>query len=320
MIITDKFILAYGLRAGMEELQQDLNNLEKFYTARLSVGVESLDDPFGSLIVAGMVAKYPVHFKVGSGLEGIGNLIESLKKGIAGLKKLGRGKTKPVLDKQTQPILNEVNKTYASPKWAEDQTSAKGSVSISPIVKLVGGAKDYDELVNNVNAAVKFYKDAVADVEKKTEAYWNKVEPFLAKAKKAKGDGIDSVLTDLLKAVPETADKTLTTTSVVYEPKSGNENIFALSKENLTACGKLIAELFSEVYNIEEIAEDARINYGWSDRDFDGLEEGKLEKALWYRGFWEDLTTPVTEFAEDAAKQVLGIAKALEQVIVVSIK
>ncbi|AUG86616.1 hypothetical protein MORTIMER_191 [Erwinia phage vB_EamM_Mortimer] len=321
MLITDSFIKLHLLRAGMEELQADVKMLEQYRHGFVNAGMESMDNPTGLLIQSGMAAKYPQAFQLGSGIEGIGSLIESLKKGIAGLKKLARGKAKPVIEKQTMAVINEVKKTYADPKWAEAQTGAKGSVSIAPIVKLIGGAKDYDEIVAKINDLVKFNKDAVSASAKETKDYWAKVKPFIAKAKSATEETASAVKADLVKALPERPGKSINRTLPTYKLEGDNDKIFALSKENLTKAGLLILDLFDHGNQMEEVAEDLRINCGLSDiGDYDGIASEDLSDALYDRTHWEMLTFPVSDIAEEAAKNLLSVAKALEAVILASIK
>lgn len=320
MIITEAFINTYGLHAGLESMERDLVMLNKFHQGRLSVGAESLDDPTGSLVAHGMAAKYPMYFKVDAGLEGIGNLVDTLKKGIAGLRKLARGKAKAIITKQTAPIIAEVKKTYANSAWAEEQTSAKGSVSVAAVVKLIGGVKDFDEIVKKVGDLVKFYRTAVVDSEKETKDYWKKVEPFGKKAKNASKEDADNVISELAKAVPELPGKVINGKLPEYKLQDDNDRIFAISKENLPKAGALILSLFESANELEEIAETARINYGFGDFDFEDIPTKGLSDALYFRGFWEHLTWNVTEVAEDAAKKLLDVAKGVEQVILASIK
>jgi len=320
MIITEAFISTYGLHAGLESIERDLAMLEKFYQGRLSVGVESLDDPTGSLVAFGLASKYSNHFKIDSGLEGIGSLIDTLKKGIAGIKKLARGKAKPIITKQTAPILAEVKKTYANSAWAEAQTSAKGSVSVAAVVKLIGGVKDFDEIVKKVGDLVKFYHSAVVDSEKQTKDYWKKVEPFGKKAKNASEEDADSVTGELIKAAPELPSKAINGKLPEYKLQDDNDRIFAISKENLPKAGALILSLFDSASELEEIAETARINYGLGDFDFEDIATKGLADALYHRAFWEFLTWQVTEIAEAAAKILLDVAKGVEQAILASIK
>lgn len=73
------------IAAGIESLTADLSRLQAYKAGYISSGLESMDYPAGNLIESGLAAKYPDHFTIGSGIEGIDKLIARLTSGIEGL-------------------------------------------------------------------------------------------------------------------------------------------------------------------------------------------------------------------------------------------
>jgi len=84
-ILTTKSGQPIDIAAGIEELTADLNRLQAYKAGYVNSGLESMDYPAGNLIESGLAAKYPDHFKVGAGIEGIDGLIAKLSNGIEGL-------------------------------------------------------------------------------------------------------------------------------------------------------------------------------------------------------------------------------------------
>lgn len=321
-LITDDFIKSIRIREGVEAIRADLDLLEAFVTHVNGCGLESLDSPSGQLIESGLVARYPDYFVQGSGLEGIGSLIDSLKKGLAGFKKAGRGNLKPIITKATKSMLDEVKKTYASQSWIDARTEKTGMVKVSAITTFTGSS---DDLAGLLKGALDFFANQDGAVEKaasETATIWGKIDGALSKAKEAGDDEAkqDELLSKLESLVPEKPNKTITSEFPKMDVHDNGGKLPALSKTEVKQVGDLIVKLVNGIYEIANRAEESRLHCGFDDDDFEKAPDGKVKTFIEGFGHWEDLNNNVSELAEKAGVNLLKLAQAFEGYILASVK
>lgn len=322
--ITDEFIKSLAVRAGTEAIERDIELLERYRSNAIGCGLESLDNPTGQLIESGLAARYPEHYKVGSGLEGIGGLVDTLKKALGGLKKAGRGKVKPFIDKQTKTVAAQVKDTYVNQKWLDEHKENHGMIDHKPVTAFTGSVENgkLDELIAAGKDVLTLYTNAVKDSAKKTQEFWNKLKPFEAKARKAEkgSDEAKAVLEEMNKAFPEGPIAALPKDlpKITNEDNGGKGP--ALSKAEVKEAGEFILAIFAAADEIWSTAEQCRVSYGFGD----SLDEEVPDKALVSKlddlGYWDDLSNNVSDMAETASTYFLGMAKGFESLIVKSLK
>lgn len=320
-LITDQFIESFLVRSGVEALQNDAALIEQFLSHANGCGLESLDNITGKLIEQGLVARYPDHFKVGSGLEGLGELVGKIKQAVVNLTKMGRGKLPPVLIKQTKSAVEEVNKTYTNQTWLDDHKEKKGITSIAGITKYAGSADDLNGLIANAVKLIKLYKDGVDASAKETKAWWDKIKPFEAKGKKAAPGSPEAkaLLEEVTKLFPVYPEKVIARKIPVSAMEDNGGKLPLLSKTEVKQVGELIVDLLESSYDILDVAAECRINYGFTDEMNDYVKDPDLSHALYNAGDWEGLNTSVSEMAEETSKILFKLAQAFEQYITSSI-
>ncbi|QXO10158.1 hypothetical protein pEaSNUABM37_00197 [Erwinia phage pEa_SNUABM_37] len=322
-LITDSFIKSLFIRSGMESIQADIDLLEAFTTHVNGCGLESLDSPSGQLIEAGLVARYPDHFVAGSGLEGIGSLIDTLKKGLDGIKKMARGKAKPFMEKQSYGVAKEIKATYMSEAWYKNKDAIGKPVNVSGLAKLISSFTDYAGIGAAITADEKLIDDGF---EKSADA-------TAALAKRAVKDNKDLLKIKDLDDVEPAAAKLLAEwkplvaalSSELPEIKSGSATtIDGLTVEQALAVGKLMYQLIEWAFDLEGKAEDVRIYNGGLGQD-DVPEKlsdvsKSLEEVYWNCWYWESLTRANSNYADNAATWAFSVAQQLEQLIINSVK
>lgn len=326
-IITDTFIKTLCLHHGAESLKSDIDLIEQFINHTKGCGLESLDSPSGKLIETGLASRYPDYFKVGSGLEGLGALVDKLKQGLNGLKKMARGKAKPFIEKQVSTASKDIEKTYGNKAWLEERGSTGKDVKVAPLSKLIGDFKDFAGLLAAVESVKKTLGAAFDDHAKRTADYVKKANAEVSKVSKLRGKSEEelvaygkeqlAIFEPLREALKEKmpAIKEGTTTS-----------IGPITTDQAKQLGDLMVSLLSFGSGLEEKAEDLRMEGPGQDvfDDLD-LEDGSaaakvLGELHWGYWYWEMATYHNSEMADDISAYAFTIVQKLEAVIISALK
>lgn len=324
-LITDEWINGLLIRSGVEALQNDLDLIEQFVKHANGCGLESLDTPTGKLIETGLAARYPDHFKMGAGVEGLNGLIAVLKKGIEGIKNLTRGKGKAVITKTVDPVKNEIDKTYANNAWWGGKEVKVTPPTTSGLSTLIGDFSDFASLKTALTSAQKTMSDAYNASTKQTEAYGDVVDKVVNEIKKTKGKSQEE-MTAFANSKIEQLKKLLDAmSSELPEIKAGSStSIPTLSAEDGKALGQLMKDVISWGVDIEMDAEDNRCTYGAGQDTFKDNEEAEdndaMSKLQWNFLYWEAATDANSTLAEKIYKWSLKVAQAMEVVINSAVK
>lgn len=319
-IITDDVLTSAFFSSGIEGLSSDVQLLEQYIAHANGCGLESLDTASGKLIESGLAARYPEHFKLGSGIEGLKELVGKLKKGIEGLKKMARGKAKPFIQSIERETTAEINKTYANASWYKDKDATGKAVSVSGLASLIGDVGNYADIERQINEVFK-QLDAHSDkVLKEIRAYWGKAKPFYDRAVKAKGDEADKVKADLIAALPKRASLSFDESLPQLGGGKG-ETIEALTIAQAEALGKLLRDTLTKSVKLAYQAADLVEDLGIDDpEDYDAIEDKELAREVWIRTFWEDYFMPMDRVSKKACDFGVQIMKQLETIIISSVK
>lgn len=323
-LITDEFIKSLSLRAGAEALQADVDLLEQYVTAATGCGLESLDHPAGKLIESGLAARYPDHFKVGSGLEGIASLLSSLKKGLNGLKKMARGKAKPFLEKQSYGVVQEIKKTYMSDSWYKGKEAIGKPIDVSGLAKLIGPFTDYAGIATAIKADEKTIDAAFEDSADETDALYKRAKQDAKALRALPKEQRAEQATALLAAWKPLLEAL---NSDLPEIKHGSATkIDGLTVEQAKAVGDLMYQVLEWGFLLENKAEDVRTYNGGLGQEYinaldkDGDAPDVVGTLFWNCWYWESLSDANSTFADNGVKWTFSVAQQLEQLIINSVK
>jgi len=181
--LTPEQLAALQVFKGLESMEQDIELLSQFQQHAIGCGLESLDSPSGKLVEQGLVARFPGHIQTGSGLEGIGNLLTSLKDAVSKLKGVFKGKTpEQIIEKPTDAAKKALLGTYTSGFWGKYKTKEADTVKAPSLLTLVKGgtfAEVKAQLESTIGDGEKQAKDFADELVK----YWTGVKPLFEKLK-----------------------------------------------------------------------------------------------------------------------------------------
>lgn len=322
-MIINKFETLSG---GIEKLESDLNLIQTYADSTIGCGMESLDAPSDKLAERYFATAYPDHYKLGSGQEGIKDLIEKIKSGIKGLKNiLKSGKSDPLLKSTTTNVREEVKKTYCSDSWIEKQTFKFGKVSVPELGKLVAG-DDLDSVKTATESQMKLFEETLKAQLKVICDFWSKVESASEKVVKESDDmttdAFKSAIDAFMKAAGTSNPAECEEESIPEYPVSKESSFQALTKDTVKDVGALIITLMEMCVKLESMAEDARIDFGGGQDLFIEPGEGltKEQSDRLYGVYWDVLHNGPSTRANKMATHLFDVARALEQWIIASLK
>ncbi|WP_368874713.1 hypothetical protein [Proteus mirabilis] len=322
-MIINKFETLSG---GIEKLESDLNLIQTYADSTIGCGMESLDAPSDKLAERYFATAYPDHYKLGSGQEGIKDLIEKIKSGIKGLKNiLKSGKADPLLKSTTKAVSDEVKKTYGSDAWIEKQTFKFGKVSVPELGKLVAG-DDLDSVKTATESQIKLFEDTLKAQLKIVCDFWTKVEDsaeaVVNESDDMTSDAFKKAIDAFMKAAGTENPAACDEISIPEYPVSKESSFQALTKETVKDVAELITSLMEACVNLERLAEDARIDFGGGQELFIEPGEGltKEQSKRLYGVYWDVLHEGPSTRANKMAEHLFNLARALEQWILASLK
>lgn len=322
-LFTNEAIAHVRLRAGLNALREDLHLLEQYKIHATGCGLESLDNTSGKLIEQGLAARYPNHFEMGSGLEGITALIGKIKDGIAGIMKKMKESKKAAAASENNPpkkqvkpdyLASEVKKTYGNAAWVKALTLKEGDINVAALSKLVGDAENLPGYLSNIDKIITDYGKAFKTCESETDSVWKKFKPWLAKAEAAGEDEskIDAVAAQIRAAnLPDPYE----IENKVPEVKAGSNTTMAIiSHDDLVKAGAKMVELVEFGLKLLIDAEEYRTDDHGFGTDVYMLPDDLVN--LLCDGYWEPLCAKLDELAEKGEERMLFICQALESVFI----
>lgn len=319
----DKLELLCAVNSSMESFQNDIDLIEQYLGHAAGCGLESLDSTSGKLIELGLSSRYPEHFKIGSGLEGLGELVGTLKKGLDGLKKRFKGKLPAELTKATGDLENAIKKTYGNPTWFADKDETGKAVSTVELAKIVGDVKSGGDVVSAVSNAFKQYDNALNANLKEVSTYIAKTHEVIKQAKTHAGD--DAALTkfaneqmEILKPLLEKlAYKTVDVKSGqgVTDAKLTKEQCIAIGKEMARIPGWIKTQLNKSDSQMDNALGQAALD------SIDGGEENKaFSRLFWNYLCWETVLGTNEQLLSEAGRMIRPSVVAMESMIITALK
>lgn len=316
------------LSSGIEKLESDLNLIQTYADSTIGCGMESLDAPSDKLAERYFATAYPDHYKLGSGQEGIKDLIEKIKSGIKGLKNiLKSGKADPLLKSTTKAVSGEVKKTYGSDAWIEKQAFKFGKVSVPELAKVVAGGT-IEEVKAALDSQIELFTNTLADQLKALKEHWGKVEGPLKKALAMveKGttdtDEYEAAIDALLKVIGTGNPTESKEVGLPEFPVASDSSYQAATKETTKDISDMIESIMKACDKLEEMASVGRLEdcagqeifVEWGDKV--SKDDEKKIFALYFDVYQHG----PTERANVMSTQLFNVARALEQWILASLK
>jgi len=264
------------------------------------------------------MAKYPEHFKIGEGLEGLDELIDTLKKGYAKLKVNLKGNSDAFVGKPTQAVITELKATYANPAWVKDQEVTGKPVNVSTLAKALGDFQNVSGLESHVTSIQGVLGKALDQAISDTKGLWSKLQAYPGQAKGLSDDEQTKLAGEVKKTVPLPSKTIL----IQYQtPQPGKtKTIPGLTEQDVIALGNLMITVLTFSAELQATAADLRAKTGWDDTLYDTVESKTLADALLMRGHWEVLTEEASDFADKCSDNLLKVAQQLELVVLNSLK
>lgn len=317
MSVIDKTIYdSLGVVSGIRGIANDIARLEDYQQAAMSAGVESLDYPAGKLVEAGVVAMYPDHFKMGSGMEGIGSLITTLKLTLAKVKGLKKGQGQgELVAKPTEAAVKAMDKQYSSSFWGGWSSKETEEVKPTGLLSLVKGGS-VEEVKKQVDD---FLEAREKELTKSVEGllkYWNDILPVF---KQLQNETDPEKLSDLVAAIIEYSETTRIPDEAPEKlPKTASGgSLPTLSEEDAKAVVTYIGVLLTrtkDIYKITDPAMDVGIKENDDDSYLDNAFDQKIndvKHAYKCYDVWL-LTDNVCTYLEEVREYMFNVIKGLE--------
>lgn len=239
---------------GIHGLKTSLNDIEAYQAHRLSAGIESFDSPTDKLVLCGLASMYPSHFEMGSGNEGLGALVDKIKKGLAGLKKsISEGK-KDKLDmapfkEAKQEVKNTIGKSgfFGGAKFF----GGEKQVAVGLLQNYVGKGNKrqvIDAIAKVIPAAV----DETQTYLEQTVVYWKQISAYVERLKKVPEGDVDAAKAILAEAEEKLPDPYDAVDVNIYRPwakedsfKAGDK-LDALTEDEAEEVVKLIMQVIEK--------------------------------------------------------------------------
>lgn len=245
---------------ALASLTQEHRLISDYYTHRCGVGVESFDQPADRLIALGLADKYPHHFQLGSGNEGLAELLKKIGNALTVFKKAVTSGNQPKLaGKLFDPALKEIASTYASADYMEDKRVNMGK-------SIVGALMYYTGHIDKEGILAELPKRAAAFIAlgekllKDTEAYWGHLESYVKKLKALDNDDVEGARKILAEAHSKygapinhfTFREADYVVPKYWDPKAAVTN---LKTDEVTLAGKAMVDLLEAASRVSDIAD-----------------------------------------------------------------
>lgn len=245
---------------ALASLTQEHRLITDYHNHRCGAGLESFDQPADRLIVLGLADKYPSHFQLGSGNEGLAELLKKIGNAITVFKKAVTSGNQPKLaGKLFDPALKEIASTYASADYLEGKRGNMGK-------SIVGALMYYTGHIDKEGILAELPKRATAFVAlsekllKDTEAYWGHLESYVKKLKALDSDDVEGAKKILAEAHSKygaptdhfTFQESEYVAPKYWDPKAAVTN---LKLDEVTLAGQGMVKLLEAASSVSDIAD-----------------------------------------------------------------
>lgn len=247
---------------GVVALKKEQQLITPYLNGRIAVGVESFSTPTDQLIVNGLVAKYPGAFVIGSGNEGLKELLTKIDKAVLGFKSSVEKGDKPKsgdVTEATNAALKEVNNTFNKTGFFGKGGFKKSTdIQVGILQNYTGkGDKKFvlSTLATMIPGVITEMKSYLAD----TKSYWSKAEAVIKELKKLNEDQKDEASKILQLAGKTLGDPFEAITVNIYRPWSDenslkpNSTLPSLNVNELEQATELLVLLLDTIKETEDL-------------------------------------------------------------------
>lgn len=302
--------------AGLEALEKDIELLEAFQQNALGCGLESLDHPTGQLVTSGLAARYPQHYQVSEGMEGISNLVNTLKTAVSKLKGAFKGK-KPdqIVSKPTNDALAALNTQYGKNFWLDYTPQEKETVKPVGLLTLVKGGSFSDvksQVETYLTACETELKSGVANLLK----FWAGIEPkFNALKTAATEEERQQLLNDIIEYGETNSTNDLIADDLPAHDSGGT--LAPLSADDAKAAVEFVKALVTrskDIYAITDPMWDVGITDDDADGYFDHVEDKRDRSVRYLRDSMATMliTEDIVWYTEATREYMLKVAVGIE--------
>lgn len=259
---------------GMISLKKEQQLITPYLTGRLAVGVEAFESPTDQLIVAGLLAKYPSDFVIGTGNESLKELLGKIGKAVLGFKtsveKGDKPKSGDVTD-AAQLALKEVNNTFNKSGFFGKGGFKKSTDIQVGILQNYTGKGDKKFVLTTLATMIPDVITEMKSYLKDTESYWTKAEAVIKELQSLKEDQKDEASKILQLAGKTLGDPFDAITVNVYRPWSDenslkpNSTLPSLNVNELEQATELLVLLLNTVKETEAIGRQIAAVGNYSD-------------------------------------------------------
>ncbi|QXO10156.1 hypothetical protein pEaSNUABM37_00195 [Erwinia phage pEa_SNUABM_37] len=302
-------------------LKRDKELIDGYVASTQGIGLESLEQsPSNKLILQGLADRYPKHFQVSAGNEGLIMLAAIIGGGYLVYKKMMRSKNNPVL-KDVADADKKVEKTYDA-EWISGKSSVGGQVSCGELSAYFNGS-NFNAISTEAAKSVKELTDTLVEVTSEAIKLWFKLAPIIRNWVGATSEEDKKKYYDEMKKVApknpwgdlnaKIKEKMLTKTG-----KAGK--VEALSESDYAKATALLKDAVDALVKIDNASEDLWMDVGFWDL-FDDVESDTDEAdEMWAYGYAENIGDHFGRTLFAARTSVLDVSRGLEEWIIKSFK
>lgn len=302
-------------------LKHDKELIDGYVTSTQGIGLESLEkSPSNKLILQGLADRYPQHFQVSAGNEGLIMLAAIIGGGYLVYKKMMRSKNNPVL-KDVADADKNVEKTYNA-EWISGKSSVGGQVSCGELSAYFKGS-NFNTISAETAKSVKDLADTLVEVVNETKQLWFKLAPIIrnwvgATTEEDKKKYFDEMKKLSPKSPWDSLNAKIKEKVLTKKGKSGK--VEALAESDYTRAAALLKDTTDALIKIDNASEDLWMDVGFWDL-FDDVDSDSYEAdEMWDYGYAENIGDYFGRTLFAARTSVLDISRGLEEWIVKSFK
>lgn len=313
--ITKELLASLRINKGIESIDNDIELLDQFMSHATGCGLESLDSASGRLIEQGLAERYSDYYQLGSGVEGIGNLLTTLKTAVGKLKGAFKGK-KPeeIVAKPTADAVAAVKKQYNQSFWGGWKQVEAEVVKPTGLLALVQGGTwaevkaQIEETISGGEASAKEHADGLVK-------YWDGVLPVFKKLQAEKDPAKQVEICYELIAYSENTK--LEDAPGEFKAKNTGGTLPPLSESEANDAVTYLVDLLDRSKKIYTLT-DQMYTVGIKDDDADGYLESVTDNKdaptrMIYKCFGRpELTNELSGYVEEVRDYVFSAITGLE--------
>lgn len=289
-------------------MRNDQKLINDFVGAAQSAGLESLDYPAGRLIDQHLASKYPDHYKLGAGTEGLIVLAAVIGGGYLAYKKLfAAKKIKPIVDR-TKDLLAKLEKQYPT-DFADKRKPVEGEVKPINLVKNFKGT-DLRAIATSIKGWMTSTDKELDALLAHTVKVFNDANEAAGKCKGADEEQVKAISDEIRKKYGNAPYETKFKSEF---PGGTGQSISPISPTEYSDARGLLIELIKRFDKVNDVLfDDMAMGYVDDVEGADAYLNGLIQFDTWF----DEVGGAVYSYIDD----LLATAKDIEDYIIKSFK